>query len=46
MMEINEQIAERDLVTTRKALRSTHLGELWNLAPTGNRVEFEFIDIF
>jgi SnoaL-like polyketide cyclase len=24
----------------------THLGELWDLAPTGNRVELEFIDIF
>ena len=23
-----------------------HLGELWDLPPTGNRVEFEFIDIF
>jgi predicted ester cyclase len=45
-MEINDQIAERDLVTTRKTLRGTHLGELWDLAPTGNRVEFEFIDIF
>ena len=45
-MEINEQIAERDLVTTRKTLRGTHQGELWGLPPTGNRVEFEFIDIF
>ena len=45
-MEINDQIAERDLVTTRKTLRGTHRGELWGLAPSGNRVEFEFIDIF
>ena len=45
-MEINEQIAERDLVTTRKTLRGTHLGTLWGLSPTGNRVELEFIDIF
>jgi predicted ester cyclase len=45
-VEINEQLAERDLVATRKTLRGTHLGELWNLPPTGNRVEFEFIDIF
>ncbi len=45
-MEINEQLAERDLVATRKTLRGTHLGEIWGLPPTGNRVEFEFIDIF
>ena len=45
-MEINEQIAERDLVATRKTLRGTHRGELWGLAPTGNRIEFEFLDIF
>ena len=45
-IEINEQLAERDLVATRKTLRGTHLGELWDLPPAGNRVEFEFIDIF
>ena len=45
-MEINEQLAERDLVATRKTLRGTHRGELWGLPPTDNRVEWEFIDIF
>jgi predicted ester cyclase len=45
-MEVNEQLAERDLVATRKTLRGTHLGEIWDLPATGNRVEFEFIDIF
>jgi predicted ester cyclase len=45
-VEINEQLAERDLVATRKTFRGTHLGELWDLPPTGNRVELEFIDIF
>ena len=45
-MEINEQLAERDLVATRKTLRGTHRGDLWSLPPTGNRVEWEFIDIF
>lgn len=45
-MEINEQVAEGDLVCTRKTLHGTHRGELWGLAPTGNEVEFEFIDIF
>ena len=43
---IDEQIAERDLVATRKTLRGTHRGELWRLRPTGNRIELEFIDIF
>jgi predicted ester cyclase len=45
-MEINEQLAERDLVATRKTLRGTHRGEIWGLTPTGNRVEWEFSDIF
>jgi predicted ester cyclase len=45
-MEIDEQLAERDLVATRKTLRGTHRGEAWGLPPTGNRVEWEFIDIF
>lgn len=45
-MEINEQLAERDFVATRKTFRGTHLGELWELPATGNRVEWEFLDIF
>jgi predicted ester cyclase len=45
-MTIDAQIAEGDLVATRKTLRGTHRGELWGLPPTGNRIEFEFIDIF
>jgi predicted ester cyclase len=44
-MEIDEQLAERDLVATRKTFRGTHRGELWDLPPTGNGVEWEFIDI-
>ncbi len=32
-LEINEQLAERDLVATRKTLRGTHLGEIWDLPP-------------
>jgi predicted ester cyclase len=45
-MEINDQIAEGDLVCTRKILRGTHRGELWGMPPSGNRVHFEFLDIF
>jgi predicted ester cyclase len=44
-MQVDEQLAERDLVATRKTFRGTHTGELWGLAPSGNRVEWEFIDI-
>jgi predicted ester cyclase len=28
-MEINEQLAERDLMATRKTLRGTHRGDIW-----------------
>ncbi len=45
-VDIDEQLAERDLVATRKTLRGTHRGEIWNLPATGNHVELEFIDIF
>ena len=44
-MHVDEQLAERDLVATRKTFRGTHTGELWGLPPSGNRVEWEFIDI-
>ncbi len=45
-MEIDEQLAERDLVATRKTFRGTHRGELWGHQASGNIVEWEFIDIF
>jgi predicted ester cyclase len=32
-------------VATRKTFRGTHTGALWGLPPSGNRVEWEFIDI-
>jgi predicted ester cyclase len=44
-MHVDEQLAERDLVATRKTFRGTHTGQLWGLPPSGNRVEWEFIDI-
>src|SRR6266550_1406705 len=43
-LEINEQLGERDLVATRKTFRGTHRGEIWGLPPTGNRVEWQFMD--
>jgi predicted ester cyclase len=45
-MQIDEQLAERDLVATRKTLRGTHQAEIWGFPPTGTRVEWSFIDIF
>ena len=44
-MHVDEQLAERDLVATRKTFRGTHTGQVWGLPPSGNRVEWEFIDI-
>ena len=44
-MQISEQLAERDLVATRKTFRGTHTGEIWGLPPTRNPVTWEFMDI-
>ncbi|MEA2277778.1 MAG: hypothetical protein QOC78_2738 [Solirubrobacteraceae bacterium] len=43
--EILEQVAEDDLVVTRKVLRGTHRGEFMGIAPTGRQVELLVIDI-
>jgi len=44
-VEIHEQIAEGDLVTTRKTIRATHTGELFGVVPTNKKVEIKVIDI-
>jgi predicted ester cyclase len=44
-VEIHEQIAEGDKVTTRKTIRGTHRGELFGVAPTGKSVAIDVIDI-
>jgi predicted ester cyclase len=44
-VEIFEQIAERDLVATRKMITGTHTGELFGKPPTGKQVEIHVIDI-
>src|SRR5262245_48799727 len=44
-VEIHDQIAEGDKVTTRKTIRGTHRGELFGIAPTNKRIEIEVIDI-
>lgn len=45
VVEIHDQIAEGDKVTTRKTIRGTHRGELFGLQPTGKRIEIDVIDI-
>ncbi len=44
-VEILEQIAEGDKVTTRKAIHGTHLGALLGIPPTGRRIRIDVIDI-
>jgi len=44
-VEILEQMAERDLVTTRKRILATHTGEIFNIPPSHKKVEIKVIDI-
>lgn len=44
-VEIFEQVAEGDLVTTRKKIHATHTGEIAGLLPTGRKVEINIIDM-
>jgi predicted ester cyclase len=42
---IHDQIAESDMVVTRKTFYGTHLGEFMGVAPTGKSVVIDGIDI-
>ena len=42
---ILDQVAEGDLVTTRKVIPGTHLGKLFDIEPTGKKIEINVIDI-
>jgi predicted ester cyclase len=44
-VEIRDQVAEGDKVTTPKTIRGTHRGELFGIPPTGKRIEIDVIDI-
>jgi predicted ester cyclase len=44
-VEILDQIAEGDRVTTRKVLRGRHTGEFMGIPPTGKHVAIKVIDI-
>ncbi|GAB3789939.1 ester cyclase [Spirosoma horti] len=42
---IHDQIAEGDLVTTRKTITGTHTGTLMGIPPTDRSVSIEVIDV-
>jgi steroid delta-isomerase-like uncharacterized protein len=44
-VEIHDQIAEGDKVTTRKTFHATHLGELLGMPPTHKKVAIQVMDI-
>lgn len=47
-VEVELQIAEGDLVSTRKRFRGTHLGDFRGMPASGNRVDFavmEFMEV-
>jgi len=44
-IDIHEQIAENDLVATRKTIHAKHTGEIMGHAASGKLVEFNVIDI-
>ena len=44
-VEILEQVAERDLVTSRKRITATHTGEVFGIAATHKPVTINIIDI-
>lgn len=43
-IEIHDQVAEGDLVATRKTIHGTHLGEIMGKKPTGKRVQMNVMD--
>lgn len=44
-VEILEQVAERDLVTTRKKITATHTGDIFGIKPSNKKVIINIIDI-
>lgn len=44
-VEIYDQVAENDKVTTRKAIVGTHNGVLMGIEPTGKQIKIDVIDI-
>ncbi|HEY6901884.1 MAG TPA: ester cyclase [Puia sp.] len=44
-VQILDQIAEGDLVATRKRITGTHTGEIFGIPPSNKKVEIRVIDI-
>ncbi len=44
-VEIYDQVAENDKVTTRKAIIGKHTGVLMDIQPTGKKIRIDVIDI-
>jgi predicted ester cyclase len=44
-VEIHDQVAEGDKVTTRKTIHGTHTGDFMGIPATGRRVSIDVIDI-
>lgn len=44
-VEIHDQIAENDLVASRKTIHGTHLGEIMGHQPTGKKVTMNVLDM-
>jgi predicted ester cyclase len=44
-VEILDQIAEKDLVTTRKKIRGKHTGDIFGIPPSNKAIEINVIDI-
>lgn len=42
---VHDQVAERDLVVTRKSFHGRHVGQFMGIAPTGAEVRIDVIDI-
>ncbi len=45
-ISVEEIIAEENRIAVRSIMRGTHLGEFSGIAPTGNKIEVNLLDIF
>jgi predicted ester cyclase len=43
--QVHDQVAERDMVVTRKSFHGRHVGDFMGIAPTGRDASIDVIDI-